>query len=247
MNRTGFPNWLVFVLFAFFAMSFGGSWVIPAIVIYMVARYGFMQPRGRDGSEEEQRRRSNRRDERYGRRQRPQERSRESDSRRDWEYRRQQERQKSRQMKKPKNNPFKLSGIEKYKDYDFNGAIADFKKALAIDASDVAVHFNMACAYSINEEPDNSFFHLSKAVEYGFSDFEKIKSHDALAYLRIQPEFEDFVKRGYKLGGSAGDSAPKNTTENNNLLEQLNKLAELREKGLLTEEEFAQQKKKLLG
>ena len=149
-------------------------------------------------------------------------------------------------VRKSKDNPYKKSGMEKYKEYDYNGAIEDFQKSLAVDDSDVATHFNIACAFSIMENKEKSFYHLSKAVELGFRDFEKIKTHDALAYLRIQDEFETFVQNNYKL--KAGSSAQQEKiTEHGDLLEQLNKLAELREKGLLTEEEFVLQKKKLLG
>ncbi|MEL6843569.1 MAG: hypothetical protein AAFP02_10155, partial [Bacteroidota bacterium] len=35
---------------------------------------------------------------------------------------------------RPKANPFKVSGIKKYKDYDYEGAIEDFKKALSVDS-----------------------------------------------------------------------------------------------------------------
>ena len=149
-------------------------------------------------------------------------------------------------VRKSKDNPYKKSGMEKYKEYDYNGAIEDFEKSLAVDDSDVATHFNIACAFSIMENKEKAFYHLSKAVELGFRDFEKIKTHDALAYLRIQDEFETFVQNNYKL--KAGSSAQQEKiTEHGDLLEQLNKLAELREKGLLTEEEFVLQKKKLLG
>ena len=64
--------------------------------------------------------------------------------------------------------------------------------ALKIDPKDVALHFNIAAAYSLTEDKDKGFYHLSEAVKYGFKDFEKITSHDDLAYLRIQPEFEEF-------------------------------------------------------
>lgn len=163
--------------------------------------------------------------------------------------RRDYQRPASRPTPKPKNNPFKKSGIEKYKDYDYDGAIEDFEKALQINPKDVAVHFNLACAYSLTENKDKAFEHLDKAVQLGFSDFEKIKEHDALAYLRIQDEFDAFEQNGFRKGKemtSGGGNAPLSPAENQNLLEQLKKLAELREQGLLTEEEFVAQKKRLL-
>ena len=155
-----------------------------------------------------------------------------------------------------RSSPYKLSGIEKYKDYDFDGAIEDFKKALAVNSADVAVHFNLACAYSITERADKSLYHLNEAVKNGFVDFDKIKNHDALAYLRIQDEFETFVANGYRLDAVEKMASPTvppaaevipDTEISTDLLEQIKKLGELREKGFLTEEEFASQKKRLLG
>lgn len=164
--------------------------------------------------------------------------------------RRDYQRPASRPTPKPKKNPFKKSGIEKYKDYDYEGAITDFEKALQINPKDVAVHFNLACAYSLTEEKEKAFEHLDKAVALGFSDFEKIKTHDALAFLRIQDEFESFEKNNYRRVQGKSTSTNNGATsvaDNQNLLEQLKKLAELREQGLLTEEEFVMQKKRLLN
>lgn len=143
-------------------------------------------------------------------------------------------------------NPFKKSGIEKYKDYDYDGAIEDFTKALQIEDRDPAVHFNLGCAYSLTEQKDLAYKHLAKAVQTGFKDTEKIKTHDALAFLRVQDDFETFVASGYRW--PVGKSSKRETTivERPDLLQQLNQLAILRDKGLLSAEEFEVQKKKLL-
>lgn len=164
---------------------------------------------------------------------------------------RQDQRRPNAKPAPPSNEEEKASGIRKFKDYDYEGAIADFKKALKINPKDVAVHFNMACTYSLTENTEKSLYHLDKAVSYGFDDFQKIKEHDALAYLRVQPEFEEFEKNEFRLVQSL--EAPKPEAEevleldSEDLLEQLQRLGDLREKGLLTEEEFAAQKRKLLG
>lgn len=151
-----------------------------------------------------------------------------------------------------KHNPYKQSGIIKFRDFDYQGAIKDFEKALEIDPKDVAIHFNLACAFSLDEKTDKSLFHLDKAVELGFNDFDRIKEHDALAFLRIQKEFESFEKNGYRLEDKldlnitlSEDKPLIDTSED--LLQQLNKLAELKEKGLLSQEEFERQKQKLLN
>jgi len=178
------------------------------------------------------------------------------------EMRRRQDPNATRIKKATPNNAFKLSGISKYKEFDFDGSIEDFKRALQVNYKDVAVHFNLACAYSIMEEVENALFHLDKAVEYGFVDFNKIKEHNAFAFLRIQPEFESFSKNGYRLraqpermqsignigttNGKKESPVQEKETPSVDLLEQLRKLGELKEKGLLTEEEFQIQKTKLL-
>lgn len=143
-------------------------------------------------------------------------------------------------------NPFKKSGVEKYKDYDYDGAIDDFTKALQIEDRDPAVHFNLACAYSLTEQKDLAYQHLSKAVQFGFKDLEKIKTHDALAFLRVQEDFETFEASGFR--SAVGKKSARETTivERPDLLQQLNQLAILRDKGLLSAEEFEVQKKKLL-
>ncbi len=149
-------------------------------------------------------------------------------------------------------NPHKKKGIEKYKDYDYDGAIEAFKKALDLEPNDIAVHFNLACSYSLNENAERAFYHLDRAVELGFNDFDRIKEHDALAYLRIQDEFEQFEKDGFRLSVKSKPQTETPQTEeeplpeNPDLLEQLQKLSELREKGLLTETEFVSQKRKLM-
>lgn len=153
-----------------------------------------------------------------------------------------------------KANPFKSSGIKKYKDYDLEGAIEDFSRGLDINQNDVALHFNIACAYSLTEKKDKAYYHLSKAVSLGFKDFDLINSKDDLAYVRIQPEFDEFKNNGYKLGARSGSQTSARAEQKDEdlvitddvLLSQLNKLAELRKKGLLSQEEFNLERKKLL-
>lgn len=142
-------------------------------------------------------------------------------------------------------NPYKVRGIQKYKDYDFDEAIEDFLKAIEINPKDAAVHFNLACSYSITEQAEPAFFHLDKAVKLGFNNFDKIQTHDALAYLRIQTTFEKFLQNGYQLT-KVEENVAKKPKESTNLLDQLQKLAELRDKGLLTADEFDFKKKHLL-
>lgn len=186
------------------------------------------------------------------------------DSRRDYNKRRQPTQNTRRSAPKPtiSNEPYKSSGYRKFKDYDYDGAITDFKKALDINPRDIAVHFNIACAYSLNENAELAFYHLDQAVKLGFDNFKKIKENDHLAFLRIQDEFEAFEQNNFRLPQKevtpptedllqTEKTTPAVTPQeeilnSGDLLQQLQKLGELRDKGLLTEEEFVVQKKRLL-
>ena len=146
---------------------------------------------------------------------------------------------------------YKVSGIKKYKEFDLEGAIEDFKKGLDNNPRDISLHFNLACAYSLTEQVDKAYAHLDKAVAFGFNDFEKIKTHDDLAYVRIQDRFDEFQENGYRLKSSAGEEPPQikeakeEEIRDDVLLAQLKRLSELRDRGLLSEQEFMIEKKKL--
>lgn len=151
------------------------------------------------------------------------------------------------------------AGLRYFKDFEYDRAIIAFERALEKNPADVASHFNIACSYSCEEDADKAFYHLDRAVALGFADFERIRNHDSLAFLRVQPRFEAFEASGYRLAPdrSAEEVVLENPIKdealvelpeiNDDLLEQLQRLATLREKGLLTEGEFATQKKRLLG
>jgi TM2 domain-containing membrane protein YozV len=147
-------------------------------------------------------------------------------------------------------NPWKVNGIEKFKDFDYEGALEDFKQSLTIKYDDPAVHFNLACCYSLCERPDPAFFHLTKAVHFGFVDFDKIEGHEGLSFLRTQPEFRDFVKKGYQLHSATPEPVPdllaQTPSNRPSLLDQIKRLTELREQGILTEEEYMGMKQEVL-
>jgi tetratricopeptide (TPR) repeat protein len=153
-----------------------------------------------------------------------------------------------------KANPYKESGIKKYKNFDLQDAIEDFEKGLAIAPNDVALHFNIACAYSLTEQKTKSYNHLAKAVSLGLKDVDKILQHDDLAYIRIQPEFEEFRKSGFLKSPYSqetttvpqAEQVADDTTIDASLLSNLKRLSEMRQKGIISDEEFAFERKKIL-
>jgi len=159
----------------------------------------------------------------------------------------QQQRQQAPKRKTEKTtNPFKIEGTKLYRDYDFRGAIQSYIKSLKVQSHDPQINFNLACLYSLEEEAQSAFMHLQRAVEQGYSNFEKIRTHDHLAYLRTQPQFERFVKNGYTLSQKLTAETPKTMELTDDVIAKLERLANLKEKGILTEEEFQIQKAKLL-
>ena len=162
--------------------------------------------------------------------------------------------QRSRYTKKrkplPKRNPFKNSAMDKYKDFELEEAIEDFQKALKIAEKDPDIHFYLASAYSLTEQKEKAFKHLELAVENGLKNKEKIETFEDLAFVRIQEEYDAFKDNGYKSPSKKNVKQTRPEEEvvldDDILLSQLNKLAELRKKGLISEEEFAIEKEKLI-
>lgn len=153
----------------------------------------------------------------------------------------------NRDTRSNRSNPFRKSADQKFKDYDLEAALADYEKSAEISKPDKQMYFNMACIYSLLEKTDLSLSHLEKAMDLGYKDVEKIKTADELAYLRIQPEYQAFVDNGYKVVTKAKAVEPPkdDLLQDDVLLSQLNKLKELRNRGLLSDKEYSYEKEKL--
>ncbi|THH40608.1 NINE protein [Neolewinella litorea] len=153
----------------------------------------------------------------------------------------------------PKKDPFQISADRKYADYDFTGAIQDYRRSLNVDPRQADVHFKLACLYSIHEDTDTSLYHLSQALEHGYFDFDEMEKHDHLAYLRSTPEFLAFKSNGYRIPASTPESAepesaqPADTLElSDDLITRIERLAKLKEDGILSEDAFKREKAKIL-
>lgn len=151
----------------------------------------------------------------------------------------------------PVENAALLEGIRLYKKENYFDAIEEFKLAIGADKSSTAAYFNLACCYSILQNPQDAYHYLAKAVENGFSDFEKINTHEALSDLRARDDFQSFAQNGYRVVEQLPE--PKEDLISNlqkfnpDILEKIENLGEMMDKGALTREEFDAQKKRILG
>jgi len=97
-------------------------------------------------------------------------------------------------------NKSKKLGIMQLREYDLDQAKELLLKAAEEDPRDPEIFFHLACTYSLLEKVDEGYNALEKAVQLGLPDTEAICTHEKLAYLRIQDEFESFFENGYKRG-----------------------------------------------
>lgn len=83
-----------------------------------------------------------------------------------------------------------LSNVKRYED-----AVKAYEIALKLDPPrpELAL-YNIACAYSLMNKPENAYKYLANAVERGYNAFEFIKKDSDMANLRKQPDWESKLK-----------------------------------------------------
>ncbi len=158
----------------------------------------------------------------------------------------------------PRKDPFQRTADQHYANYDFDSAIRDYRRSLNVDPRQPEVHFKLACLYSIHEDTDTALYHLSQALEHGYYDFDEIEKHDHLAFLRSTPAYQAFKSNGYRIPAARSQQGPEAATEpgpgappetlelSDDLITQIERLARLKEDGILSESAFQREKEKLL-
>ncbi len=156
----------------------------------------------------------------------------------------------------------KAEGVDYYRSGDYDLAIEAFSDALAVRADDPGVHFNLACAFAQLRKLPQALHHLELAISYGLIEPERIETHAALEWLRAQPAFASFRQNNYRQLSlvpamssnetelqlpDLDQSSDEPTSNTSDLLQSLQALGELHERGIITAKEFAEQKEKLLA
>lgn len=143
---------------------------------------------------------------------------------------------------------------ECYLKKDYYSAISAVRQIIEITPDDSKKYIDLACLLSLTQNLE-SYTALEKAILLGYSNFEKVNGDPNLDWLRKQPDYEKFVANGYKkvdvdnskTEPSMEKQDKKGSSLNEDVIQKLEKLAELKDRGILTDEEFQIEKKKLLS
>lgn len=127
-------------------------------------------------------------------------------------------------------------GDKSLNEKDYYSAIDSYKKVLGITKPAPKTHFKLAYIYSIQKNKELAFKHLQFAIEQGYNNLQKLQQ-EGFDYLRKQPEYASFKSNGFKFEEKADSSN----------IDKLERLAKLKKDGLITEEEFLQEKEKILA
>jgi len=130
-----------------------------------------------------------------------------------------------------------------HEEKDLNKYLTTLQESLSNDSTNPTTHFELACFYSLIEDKDKAYQHLSEAVSYGFANKERLQKEPDLKWLRHQSNYKEFVTNGYKFTSQEVQISQSNIS----YIEELKELAKLKEEGILTEKEFNQLKEKILN
>lgn len=89
--------------------------------------------------------------------------------------------------------------IRFYKNEDYIAAIERINKALEYYPNNSIAHINLACLYSLTKNKNLMFCHLSKAVDLGYGDFERIETNKDLEYARSLKGWSQFARNAYRF------------------------------------------------
>jgi len=132
-----------------------------------------------------------------------------------------------------------------YETFDLQGAAELYEAALDLDLSDGDARVLAARCYSVLEDEESAYRHLRKAVQLEADNLGLIESDESFAWLRTRPDFQLRKSSGYAAVSPAPPVLQELPTPQPDILSQLQQLGDLRERGLLDEQEFVREKRKL--
>ena len=151
----------------------------------------------------------------------------------------------------------KAEGVKYYRAGDYDLAAEAFQEALEQAPDDPVAHFNLACCYALLRQYPRALQALEVAVTFRLPKPQRIREHPALEELRGTEAYRTFLRNNYRqlnLLDGQPEAGPAPAAEeghdagaNHDLLEQMNRLRELHDAGILTQLEYRTQREKLLG
>jgi tetratricopeptide (TPR) repeat protein len=169
----------------------------------------------------------------------------------------------------------KAEGVKYYRSGDFDLAVEAFEEAVELVPTDPVAHFNVACCYALLGRFPAALRSLEVAVTHNLPKPERIEHHPALRDLRASDAYRRFRENNYRQlnlieltsptevpteAGHAGadevledfgapprSNAYRRRNADGDLLEQMARLRELYDSGVLTQREYRMQREKLLG
>ena len=156
------------------------------------------------------------------------------------------------QTRKSRGNFIIKDAFIAYRSGNYDQARKYFEDALQYDYNDPQTHFMLSCCHSMANDSKQAYFHLASAVDFGFQEFEEIYHNEALVWLRAQPDFDTFVKNGYRQVAYLSTPAESDLLETKSyydttMLDKIADLGELLERGVISRDDFESQKKSILG
>lgn len=124
-------------------------------------------------------------------------------------------------------------------DKKFQSEFIDLKRKLSIDGNLPNENFRMSVIYAQSRNASKSFYYLEKAINSGFSNIDFIKTTPQLRFIQEHSDFEMFISSFLKQ--------PTVTISSTDRYADLEKISNLRDKGVLNEEEFQIEKAKILN
>jgi len=152
---------------------------------------------------------------------------------------------------RPAPDPYRQRADELFAGHEYEEAARQYHRSLSVNPQQGEVYFRLAAIHSILEDENRSLAYLSQALEHGFYDFDEIENTDQLAYLRATPAYFSFKSNGYRIPVSPPTAPPPARAEetlelSDDLITSIERLARLKEEGILNEEAFVREKQKIL-
>ena len=135
-----------------------------------------------------------------------------------------------------------------YEGFDYAAAAARYEEALDMDLADGDSRVLAARCYSLLEDDAAAYRNLRRAVQLKAGNLALVERDASFAWLRTRPDFERRKRAGYAAVGADadGDAPAALPPPGDNVLDRLEQLGRLRERGLLDDDEFTREKRRLL-